>query len=196
MALAGVKDLAFLGDPAGSFCDQELFLHLGHAVEAFAALVQAARPDALLTLAYEGGHPDHDACNFITSVIALRFSLPAWEMPLYHRAIDGKPIQQRYLRESGSEMVLRVTAKEVQIKQEMFGAYQSQFASLPSFQLEEEYFRPMPAHDYAHSPHAGRLNYECWGWPMSGKHVSQKFTDFLRAAKPAPSAGRNRAQSV
>jgi len=36
------------------------------------------RPQALLTLAYEGGHPDHDSCNFITSVIARERS-PSWQ---------------------------------------------------------------------------------------------------------------------
>lgn len=182
LALAGVKDIFFLGDSAGPFCDQELFLNLDAAVEAFAAAVEREQPEALLTLAYEGGHPDHDACNFIMSVIAPRFALPAWEMPLYHRSADGISAQQKFVRESPEEHLLRATPKEVQIKRAMFQAYQSQFESLPPFHLEEERFQRLPAHDYSRPPHDGRLNYEMWEWPMTGAQVCQAFTDFLGAA--------------
>jgi N-acetylglucosamine malate deacetylase 2 len=182
LALTGVKNIFFLGNSAGAFCDQELFLNLDAAVDAFAALVEREKPEALLTLAYEGGHPDHDACNFIASIIASRFSLPAWEMPLYHRSADGTPVQQEFLRESGMEHLLHATANEAQIKRAMFQAYQSQFESLPPFQLEKERFRRLPAHDYSRPPHDGRLNYEIWEWPMTGKQVCQAFADFLGAA--------------
>jgi LmbE family N-acetylglucosaminyl deacetylase len=190
LALAGVKNICFLAESAGSFCDQELFLNLKAAVDALGAVVERESPEALLTLAYEGGHPDHDACNFITSVIASRFSLPAWEMPLYHRSVDGSPVHQRFVRESGAEQFLHATEKEAQVKRAMFQAYKSQFESLPSFRLNEERYRRLPANDYARPPHDGRLNYEVWGWPMTGSQVCEAFTNFLRAANPKHNPGR------
>jgi N-acetylglucosamine malate deacetylase 2 len=190
LALAGVKNIFFLAESADSFCDQELFLNLEAAVDAVGAAVEREQPAALLTLAYEGGHPDHDACNFITSVIASRFSLPAWEMPLYHRSVDGTPVHQRFVQESGAEQLLRATEKEARVKQAMFQTYQSQFESLPPFRLEEERYQRLPATDYARPPHDGRLNYEVWGWPMTGTQVCQAFANFLCAAKPKHNPGR------
>src|SRR6266568_1251102 len=64
LAVLGVTQIEFLrgNDGYGAFADQELFRSLETASEAIRQLIEQYRPDALLTLAYEGGHPDHDAC--------------------------------------------------------------------------------------------------------------------------------------
>ena len=48
--------------------DQQLFQHLPEAMDSVSDVVSRVRPNALLTIAYEGGHPDHDSCSFITSL--------------------------------------------------------------------------------------------------------------------------------
>ena len=82
--------------------DQELFRILPAVWRELADAVERLQPQALLTLAYEGGHPDHDCCNLLVSLAAKRFGLPAWEAPIYNRACekDAERLEpQRFARE-------------------------------------------------------------------------------------------------
>ena len=59
---------------------------IDHFDRALALLEEAApeRPDEVWTLAYEGGHQDHDAVHLIAVAYAARRGVPCFEMPLYH----------------------------------------------------------------------------------------------------------------
>jgi LmbE family N-acetylglucosaminyl deacetylase len=72
MRAAGVKDVLFLADMPGGekLVDQELFRNLHTAYDLLADAVARRMTPALLTLAYEGGHPDHDACSFLAAQLA------------------------------------------------------------------------------------------------------------------------------
>lgn len=185
---AGVRHIEFLKGGEGYFTDQELFRCLGPALESLSALVRRHRPQALLTLAYEGGHPDHDSCSFLTSVFARRFSLPAWEMPLYFRRTDGPALCQQFRSLNGSEIPLEPTPQEQKTKHEMLAAYSSQGEVLKQFSAATEWFRPQAAYDYSQPPHSGVLNYEAWGWPIKGTEVSAAFANFLQSAELAPAS--------
>ena len=63
--------------------DGRLFEHLDRALQLVEAAV-AERPDEVWTLAYEGGHQDHDACHLVALAFAVPRAVPAFEMPLYH----------------------------------------------------------------------------------------------------------------
>ncbi len=172
----GMHAVKFLSDHRlNVFVDQELFCHLTPALEELRQIIEKMQPDALLTLTYEGGHPDHDCCNFLTSVLAGEFHLPAWEMPLYHRALDGESKQQQFLFESGRELILRLNAGESARKGAMLGIYSSQQGVLANFSIASERFRPLAVYDYCQLPHPGILNYEAWGWPMTGREVAAAF---------------------
>ncbi len=172
----GMHAVKFLSDHRlNVFVDQELFCHLTPALEELRQIIEKMQPDALLTLAYEGGHPDHDCCNFLTSVLAGEFHLPAWEMPLYHRAPDGESKQQQFLFESGRELILRLNAGESARKGAMLGIYSSQQGVLANFSIASERFRPLAVYDYCQPPHPGILNYEAWEWPMTGREVAAAF---------------------
>src|SRR5215470_3905356 len=56
---AGVQHIVFLADRNCAFVDQELFRVLSQAFDALLGVIEEYQPTALLTLAYEGGHPDH-----------------------------------------------------------------------------------------------------------------------------------------
>src|SRR5436305_133828 len=73
--------------------DQELPFHLDMALEWLRKIVAKARPDSIITHAYEGGHPDHDCCSFLCSLISREFGVTVWEMPLYSR-VAGKLVRQ------------------------------------------------------------------------------------------------------
>ena len=143
----------------------------------------------MLSSSYEGGHPDHDSCCFLASVLARQMSIPAWELPLYHRH-GGVIEMQKFLRTSGDEVRIVSTGDELLLKRAMMGAYKSQYDTLKQFTPEAEMFRPMMKHDFSRPPHSGKLNYETWGWKMTGQDLCRAFMDFQDAmAKQTRNAG-------
>ncbi len=191
MHAAGVKDVIFLADlPGGeSLVDQELFRNLWPAFDLLADIMRRRMTTALLTLAYEGGHPDHDSCSFLAAQLAKLAGVPCWEAPLYHRNADGSGTFQEFLASSGAEVEVHPTSQEEQRKREMCVAYSSQGDFLSRFQLAPEIVRPQIAYDYAHPPHEGVTNYEAWQWKMTAQEVSAAFGEFLRSSA-AQSASR------
>ena len=158
--------------------DQELYLDSWRAYEALARLIEAEVPEAILTHAYEGGHPDHDVCSFLASVAGSRYELPVWEMPLYHRA--GGEVQRQSFIETENQSVIELSREELSRKREMCIAYQSQSAVLADFTAPVERFRTMRNYDFGRAPHAGVLNYEAWQWPITSADLCRAFTEFLQ----------------
>jgi N-acetylglucosamine malate deacetylase 2 len=171
----------FLADRVeGGIADQELFRKLPAAIATVKKIVTRLLPDCILTPAYEGGHPDHDAACFIGSVVGRRASVPVWESPLYHRRADGSSAPQAFPELSGTEVELRAECGTLQKKIEMFHAYKSQELVLDGFRPDFEIFRPMAAYDFTRPPLSWKLNYESWGWKISGADVSAAFAAYLR----------------
>ena len=183
LAYAEVDELDFLVDGSGNpIPDQELFRHLDEAAASLKRVIERTLPRALLTPAYEGGHPDHDCCNFLVNQLASKNGIEAWEMPLYHRALGGLKSQE-FWDADGNEIVLEPDYAEIKKKQQMLAAYSSQSDTLRQFNSPLERFRPLLAerYDYFHPPHPGQLNYEAWGWPMKGADVCASFADYLHS---------------
>ena len=176
----GVAGVEFLKTRSGEhIIDQQLFQRLPQAIEAASEVVSRVRPQALLTLAYEGGHPDHDSCNFITSVIARERALPAWEMPVYSLFHQEERTFQTFIPASQPVIPLHPTAAETAAKRRALEAYASQGDFLLRFDSVIESFRPLAHYNYALPPHEGVLNYESWRWSMTGKQVSAAFEAYL-----------------
>lgn len=173
----GVRRFHFLleGD---AIVDQELFLNLERAFEALRPLIESEQPSAILSMAYEGGHPDHDSCCFLASVAAEHFNLPLWEMPLYHRA-RGSFERQRFLDDIGG-IEIDISREELVAKMNMFAAYDSQAEVLREFLPYTERFRPMKSYDFSRPPHHATLNYEAWQWPMKGPDLCRAFARFAQ----------------
>ena len=178
----GVKKVEFLKTRSGEhIIDQQLFQRLPQAVEGASDVVSRVRPEALLTLAYEGGHPDHDSCTLITSVIARERSLPAWEMPVQRLFQKVEHRGQTFTPAPQPAISLHPTTEEIARKRKVLEAYASQGHGLVRFDSVEETFRPLPEYNYAQPPHEGVLNYEAWQWPMTGKQVSAAFEAYLNS---------------
>jgi LmbE family N-acetylglucosaminyl deacetylase len=145
--------------------------------------------ELVLTHAYEGGHPDHDATALAVHLAADRAQVV--EFPLYHAGADGglvtgeflNPLppgerRVRALQPAGTRTpLLSNTERGIEIelppadaarKAEMIGCYRTQAAILSQFGTKHERFRAAPAYDFTSPPHPGRLNYENWGWTMTG----------------------------
>jgi LmbE family N-acetylglucosaminyl deacetylase len=183
LAAVGVTDVEFLAREADTpLTDQLLYRSLPAAFAALSRIVERRRPECLLTLAYEGGHPDHDAASFLSAQLGRAFALPVWESPLYHRNSEGGGVHQRFVEEHGEVVEHEVEGKELEAKVRMLGCYKSQFDSLPSFNTRLERFRPQARYTYSQRPHAGKLNYEIWQWAMTPEEVCAAFTAFSSAA--------------
>ena len=191
MRAVGVKEHIFL-DNGTSWADQELFQNLDIAAARLHDCVRIFRPEAILTLAYEGGHPDHDACSFLAAWEAGESALAVWEMPAYHRSTDGVTVRQEFRSNEGLEVALMLTSAELARKRAMSAAYESQRDVIAEFQLEVERFRPQPSYDYSRPPHPGVLNYEAWRWPMTGSQLCAEFSRFLAAR----GSGRREASAI
>ena len=178
LAEIGVDRFEFLppaDNPGQLFLDQDLFLHIPRALEAISEIVTHVQPEALLTLAYEGGHPDHDTCAFLTWWIAREHVLPVWEMPLYHRSSAGALVPQEFIVPEGDEVLFDATLVEVHRKRKAIEAYASQNDTLGMFNPAIERFRPQASYNFRRPPHPGILNYESWQWPVTGSQLVQAF---------------------
>jgi LmbE family N-acetylglucosaminyl deacetylase len=172
----------FLADYVkGGIADQELFRNLPAAIAALEKIVVRVGPASLLTLAYQGGHPDHDAACFMASVVGRRAVLPVWECPLYHRNADGSSALQTFPALTGGEVALHCECPLLQKKIQMFRAYESQRPILESFRPDYETYRPLADYDFTRPPLPWKLNYEMWGWQMSGTELASAFAKYLRA---------------
>lgn len=180
----------FLADCVeGGIADQELFRRLPQATKALNEVVGELSPDCLLTLAYEGGHPDHDACCFLACQLGRELRIPVWESPLYHRNADGSGAVQLFPQRTGKEIDLKVAGEPLQKKIEMFHVYKSQKLVLDGFRPKIEQFRPVLDYDFTRRPFPWKLNYELWGWTMTGDQVSQEFASYVLTSRASPPKG-------
>jgi len=166
MALAAIEPdrLLSLG-----IADQEAAFEIPRLVAGIAQACRRLRPGRILSLAYEGGHPDHDAVAL--AVARAGRGIEIVEMPLYHAApgTGERMIVQEFLP-GPAETRLTLSAAERERKRRMIEAFATQRETLQAFlPPRDERFRPAPVHDFTRPPHAGRLQYESWSFPITGE---------------------------
>ena len=163
LALAGAKRVAL------GFVDQEATYAFPELVRAIAGEVARRAVELIVTHAYEGGHPDHDAVAFAVARAASLVSPPprVVEMALYHGA-GGVFVAGDFVDDRGSIRHALAPA-ELARRRAMLACFASQRATLAPFvSLAHERYRPAPAYDFSRPPHAGQLLYERLGFPTSG----------------------------
>jgi LmbE family N-acetylglucosaminyl deacetylase len=130
------------------------------------------RPDAVLTHAFEGGHPDHDAAAFAVHAAA-RLQVRSRDVPpsLYeltgYHARNGGLVVGRFVSRSGpAPSVLRLPPEDRDRKRRMLGCFASQSRTLRPFlhHLATERIRPAPRYRFSARPHEGPLWYERFRW--------------------------------
>lgn len=130
----------------------------------------------VVTHAYEGGHPDHDAVSFAVhaacALIAKNGGVPPviLEAPLYSGP-DGEFIHQTFLahEDAGPTFTLRLSPEEQALKLRMFACHASQKGTFEDFHVREELFRLAPRYHFSRPPHAGPAGYDNFGWPITGR---------------------------
>jgi LmbE family N-acetylglucosaminyl deacetylase len=170
VAMAGVPESAVfsLGIP-----DQWAAFALTALSRCLADLFAGHGTHVVLTHAYEGGHPDHDATAFAVHAAArllARESRPPGiiEMPFYRQGENGA-VRQEFETHSGQrEIMLRLDANDQSLKQRMMSAHSTQGQTLTGFSTEIERFRHAPSYDFRKPANNGRLHYERYAWGMTG----------------------------
>lgn len=139
-------------------------------------LVRERAPEVVLTHAYEGGHPDHDATAFAVHQACRRIErVSGWapevvEFTSYHAGPDGGWRFAEFLEPANSMETATVvlTPSDRRLKRRLLGCYASQRGALQEVPLEHERFRRAPAYDFLQPPHPGVLLYERFPWGMTG----------------------------
>jgi LmbE family N-acetylglucosaminyl deacetylase len=168
MALAGVgpERLHALGAVDGEAIEDAVPL-----ARRLAALVDELRPARVLTHAYDGGHPDHDAAALVARAalrLLARAGRPApslLEMALYHGGAGGL-VTLDFLPAAGvPTFTVALDAADERRKREMLACFASQRDVLGWFgALAVERLRPAPNADFSRPPHEGPLWYERLGF--------------------------------
>jgi N-acetylglucosamine malate deacetylase 2 len=171
MALAGVpqRSIIELG-----MSDQGTVRHLADLARSIYYLLAAQEIRLVLTHAYEGGHPDHDATAFAVHAAAAlrrrhRQPLSVVEMPFYRADGPDQAVQRFPARPVAPTTAIRLNDGERTLKRAMLAAYASRRQTLSAFSLEGEYFRPAAKHDFLSLPNNGTLLYERHDFGASGE---------------------------
>jgi LmbE family N-acetylglucosaminyl deacetylase len=146
-------------------------------------------PCAVITHAYEGGHPDHDATAFGAAMAcrALRGDAPPLlEMTGYHER-DGRFGCGEFLPNGdGEEWVLSLGMPDRERKRRMLDAHATQWRTLRVFPPGDERFRRAPDYDFTQPPHEGTLHYERFDWGMTGPRWRELAAEALCGLEVAP----------
>ena len=154
------------------FKDQEASLHLPDLSRHLLALFVAERPDVIVTHAYEGGHPDHDATCFAVQA-ACRLAERDEEAPARvemssYFGRDGIRITSCFLSLDPPSNAVSLTAESRECKHRMLACHRSQREIIRLFPVGIENFRRAPIYDFRAAPHSGRLFYEYHDLGMDG----------------------------
>ncbi len=151
--------------------DQDASLHMPAIAHDLARLFERHGTQVVITHAYEGGHPDHDAAALAVHAAApgrVSGGVPGGiiEFPGYHAAPDGSLVTGLFLPGASATEVVLDTEDQAR-KRLMLDCFRTQAHMLASFGTGMESFRPARP-DFRAPPHPGTLNYEHWGWSMTG----------------------------
>jgi LmbE family N-acetylglucosaminyl deacetylase len=168
--------------------DQQSVLQLPALCLQIAAHVKRNKIRCLLTLAYEGGHPDRDSAAFVAHVGAAllarqNYQLHLLEMPISHRGPDGA-VRQRFIEDPMTPIdercQVKLTPEEQRFKRTLIEFYATQSAVLKEFHLVYECFRAAPRYDLTAPPNWGRLLDEHYAPSVSGAKWLALARDSLR----------------
>jgi LmbE family N-acetylglucosaminyl deacetylase len=177
LAALGITEVLFLRSRQRyphEFADQRLYTVLERAYEELRAHAEQVKPQAIFTLAYEGGHPDHDCCAYLGARLARALGVPAFDAPLYNRA-PGTLQYQQWPQTADEDVEFEVDERLMERKRKMMAEYPSQAHVVAQFNPLVERIRRQPEYDFTRPPHEGTLNYEAWGWTMTGADLVRAF---------------------
>ena len=153
--------------------DQEAVLHLPALVAAMRRNLTGAA--AVITHAYEGGHPDHDAAAFAVQSACELMAATHERAPLrlefagYHRRAEAR-VTGTFLSDEGGHVRAVVTPGQLAAKRRALAAYRSQAEVIAWFDPSVERIRAAPTYDFRRPPASEPALYDSWGWALTSAH--------------------------
>lgn len=149
--------------------DQRVTHDLASVMVQLDELMDIEQPDAVVTHAYEGGHPDHDAVAVAVAATALRGHGRGFvhlEFAGYHEGAAGTLETCRFAAEpSCAAARIPLGPAEWRVKQLMLACFRSQQRTLGAFRrCDAEWLRVAPDYDFTEPPNAGRVWYDRFPW--------------------------------
>jgi LmbE family N-acetylglucosaminyl deacetylase len=173
--------------------DQEASLEMAYLTMHIVDLLKEVRPTAILTHAYEGGHPDHDATAFAVHAACARVHNPptVFEFASYHAADHHEPVLKvgDFLPDGEEVDTIPLSADARDRKRRMVECFASQIHMLQHWPLDVERYREAPTYDFTRPPHEGALYYEHFDWGVTGERwrlLAEEALRTLGAATAAP----------
>ena len=156
--------------------DQAAALSLAQLTRAMLGFI--AGVDLVLTHAFEGGHPDHDAVAFAVGSARARMRGKApivLEMPLDRKAANGD--RRPTAGAADGAVRLRLTEDERARKADMLAAFETQRQTLAKHGIRDELYRVAPEHDFTRPP--SDVLYDDRAWGVTGG----RFAELARVAR-------------
>jgi N-acetylglucosamine malate deacetylase 2 len=154
--------------------DQEAAYHLEPLTQKLMDILPGH--DVVITHAYEGAHPDHDATALAVHAACRLLEQSGQVVPniiemMGYHLIEGREVFDRFLfhPDAGPVETLVLTPSQQALKRHMFECYLTQRNVLKHFPIKAEGFRRAPRYDFLRPPHSGTLYYERYGWVTTGR---------------------------
>jgi LmbE family N-acetylglucosaminyl deacetylase len=169
--------------------DIEVVRDLDRTADLVSSVMDRIRPTTIFATAFEGGHPDHDAVNFLAYEGMRRAGLKAelLEFPLYNFTgpmHHGKWRINSFPPTDSPCLYTPLTDRAIDVKYRLMRTYTSQWMYMIPARLAcsrsrmtdpgEPYRRYPAVRDHTVRPHEGKLLYEHWfsSW------LKTRFEDF------------------
>ena len=154
------------------FRDQEIAQNIVPLAHKLAEIFLTHNSSTVLTHAYEGGHPDHDATVLAVHLAVELLSrqdhpVAVFEMPFYRLGDDGL-VHQSFTADGGDGISIALNPDEQALKARMMQSFASQKGILAPFKFDAERFREPAPERFSRLPNGGRLYYEKRDWGMTG----------------------------
>ena len=165
LALVGGRETRSFG-----LVDQQSFADMAALTRRLKELLEETRPAVILSHPYEGGHPDHDAAAFAVqfACASMGGKAPQRMESAFYNCAGGVFRPGEFIPGIAVEE-LELDAETRPRKDRMFACFTSQQSVLGLFSTQYERFRLAPVYDFSQAPHPGPLNYEEWGWGLTGE---------------------------
>lgn len=154
--------------------DQETIAQMASLARKLRQVLQDSQPQTVITHAYEGGHPDHDATAFSVHAACRLLSrhTTLFEFAGYHAA-HGALTANEFVSPPNGDWCWDLSFEERTRKAAMLQEFHTQQETLQQFPPVRERFRLAPHYDFTQPPHEGLLYYERFGWNATGATFRQ-----------------------
>lgn len=162
--------------------DQQAALRLAELARRLAPWV--AEAELVVTHAYEGGHPDHDAAAFAVWAACRSLTQAGGRAPVrlefagYHLAHGARAAGRFWADAACPAATARIAPEALARKQAALRAHATQAQVLAWFDPAVERYRQAPDYDFAAAPPPGAALYDGFGWALT----AARWRDLARGA--------------